>query len=184
MGLSSPLVGMAGPNQFRVGGRPDPFRMSQESVAANTPEAHAAVAANRQSNMGHFGSQPGGNSPISGLGGLFGALSPGGGGGFFGGLGKGGPAPFHNPFQPNSSNPFLTGQFAPTSFDPFTSGGIATGNLGVGTDRNNNLTKITPPVSPFRNGVGTRNAGRGLLDRANVSGRRGGLGGFSPRHAR
>ncbi len=72
--------------------------------------------------------------------------------------------PFFNPFQPGATNPFLTGQFAPDTFDPFA--GLS-GLLGrpVTADVGNNLLQADIPkpagnVSPFRGGVGQR---RGLL---------------------
>jgi hypothetical protein len=71
----------------------------------------------------------------------------------FGGLGKNGPQAGANPFQPQGANPFLTG------------GANAFGN-------NNLLTGSPSPASPFRGGVGTRQAGRGLLNRGS---NRGGL---------
>jgi hypothetical protein len=71
----------------------------------------------------------------------------------FGGLGKDGPQAGANPFQPQGANPFLTG------------GANAFGN-------NNLLTGSPSPASPFRGGVGTRQAGRGLLNRGS---NRGGL---------
>jgi hypothetical protein len=114
--------------------------------------------------------QRGQANPVSALMGLLGQLQTAGQPFTQGGLG--GPA-FNNPFQQNTNNPFLTGEFAPTSFDPFTGGGISTGNNpAIRTDRENNLqSRPTQPgfTSPFRRGVGTR----GLLGGGRVGGRRG-----------
>jgi hypothetical protein len=123
-----------------------------------------------------FGRQPAGGfggALSSVLGSLFGG---------FGGLDKNGPnagpnnTPIEsNPFNAGTNNPFLTGALAPSTFDPFTNQGLLTGNgpgRGITTDRQNNLVGVPPPpASPFRGGVGTRQAGRGLLNRGGRRGR-------------
>jgi hypothetical protein len=169
------------PNALRDSkfGRPDfvPSNIPPKKIGGNTISPgggtfnESAGGANFQ-----FGGQPAGGfggALSSVLGGLFGA---------FRGLDKNGPnagpnnTPIEsNPFNAGTNNPFLTGSLAPSTFDPFTNQGLLTGNgpgRGITTDRQNNLVGVPPPpASPFRGGVGTRQAGRGLLNRGGRRGR-------------
>jgi hypothetical protein len=91
----------------------------------------------------------------------------------FTGLGKNGannsvPAQ-SNPFQPGATNPFLTGELAPTTFDPF-AGNPGLSNPSISTDQNNNLV-----AGPSKPAVGVGSLGRRRFQ--GRGGRRGLLGG-------